>query len=261
MNHLASASDFQRLNNAVLSNLNKITNNTNDLDVLVQKLGTQEDSEPLRDRYLRLQNDTKTLIQSTNHTLEEIRKIPIKTEADERQKQSLIQNLTKTYTAKITHFQDIQRVGARKEKESLERARSVSYRRQSVNNGSGFDNHAYTDNQYQEQVVIPMEQDVDMQALRERGDQLQQLERNIVEVNELFKDVHNLVHEQGEIIDNIENNIVAADNHVVTATGQLKQAVTYQSAARRKKIILILIAIIILVIIGLVLGLYFGLKK
>ncbi|CAF4392136.1 unnamed protein product, partial [Adineta steineri] len=79
----ASASDFQRLNNAVLSNLNKITNNTNDLDVLVQKLGTQEDSEPLRDRYLRLQNDTKTLIQNTNHTLEEIRKIPIKTEADE----------------------------------------------------------------------------------------------------------------------------------------------------------------------------------
>ncbi|CAF1202340.1 unnamed protein product [Adineta steineri] len=67
MNHLASASDFQRLNNAVLSNLNKITNNTNDLDVLVQKLGTQEDSEPLRDRYLRLQNDTKALIQQTNN--------------------------------------------------------------------------------------------------------------------------------------------------------------------------------------------------
>ncbi len=65
---VASASDFQRLHNAISTNLTKITNNgmfnrlisvfffydvfliATDLEKLVQKLGTPEDSEPLRER-------------------------------------------------------------------------------------------------------------------------------------------------------------------------------------------------------------------
>ena len=47
---MTSASDFQRLHNAISTNLTKISNNATDLEKLVQKLGTPEDSEPLRER-------------------------------------------------------------------------------------------------------------------------------------------------------------------------------------------------------------------
>jgi hypothetical protein len=47
---VTSASDFQRLHNAISTNLTKISNNATDLEKLVQKLGTPEDSEPLRER-------------------------------------------------------------------------------------------------------------------------------------------------------------------------------------------------------------------
>ncbi|CAF4805561.1 unnamed protein product, partial [Rotaria sp. Silwood1] len=63
---MATASDFQRLCNTISANLAKINSHTSDLETLVKKLGTPEDSEPLRERYLRLQNETKLLMQETN---------------------------------------------------------------------------------------------------------------------------------------------------------------------------------------------------
>ena len=78
--------------------------------------------------------------------------------------------------ALISRFQEVQRIGARKEKDSLARARSSSYGRQSFHESHGMDNAGYTNNEMQQQVVLPMEQDVDMNALRERDEQLRQLE-------------------------------------------------------------------------------------
>jgi hypothetical protein len=94
----------------------------------------------------------------------------------QRQKENLTQTLSKQYMASITRFQELQRTGARKERESLERARASSYGRQSFSGSQGLDNVAYNNNEYQQQVVLPMEQDVDMNALRERDEQLHQLE-------------------------------------------------------------------------------------
>ena len=133
----------------------------------------------------------------------------------------MVESLPKQYLTVLNRFQEAQRLGVRKEKESLERARAVSYRHQGIGDSQFSDGFpAYnppSQQQQQQQVVLPMEKDVDMQALRERDDQLRQLEvnrmkksrnvcffdcfqNNIVQVNELFKDVAQLVHEQGGII-------------------------------------------------------------
>jgi len=92
-----------------------------------------------------------------------------------------------------------------------------------------------------------------MRALRERDEQLRELETNIVEVNELFKDVAKLVHEQGGVIDSIDQHIINTEVNVQHGNQHLTKAVTYQSSARRKKIILVTVLLIILAIIILVL--------
>jgi hypothetical protein len=76
----------------------------------------------------------------------------------------------------FNRFQEAQRIGARKEKESLERARAVTYRQQSMNDTQLADQYPSNYGQSQQQVVLPMEQDVDLTELRERDDQLRQLE-------------------------------------------------------------------------------------
>ncbi len=76
----------------------------------------------------------------------------------------------------MNRFQEAQRTGARKEKESLERARGVSYQQQNTYDSQFGNNFGPPNTQLQQQVVLPMEQEVDVQALRERDEQLRQLE-------------------------------------------------------------------------------------
>ncbi|CAF4799697.1 unnamed protein product [Rotaria sp. Silwood1] len=199
---MASASDFQRLHNALSTNLKKISDNVTDLEKLVQKLGTPEDSEPLRERYHRLQNETKNIMQQTNDALQELNNTRVLTEADQRRKKTLTDSLPKQYLATLNRFQEAQRLGARKEKESLDRARAISFHQHGISDSPFGDDFVSgpTHDQFQRQAVLPIEQEVDMRALRERDEQLRELETNIVEVNELFKDVAKLVHDQGAVI-------------------------------------------------------------
>ncbi|CAF0912173.1 unnamed protein product [Rotaria sp. Silwood1] len=256
---MATASDFQRLCNTISANLAKINSHTSDLETLVKKLGTPEDSEPLRERYLRLQNETKLLMQETNHILQQLQSIPLASEADQKRRKNLAETLPKQYLAILNRFQETQRAGARKEKESLERARAVTYRQQSIHESNNTDTSEPSNTQLQQQSILPMEQEVDLRGLRERDEQLRQIETNIVEVNELFKDVAQIVHSHGGIIDSIGEHIADAETHVESGNQKLTKAVSYQTSARRKKIILITILIIVLVILAL--GLYLGLRK
>jgi len=57
-----------------------------------------------------------------------------------------------------------------------------------------------------------------------------------------------MVHEQGEIVDSIEQNIESTTVQVTTGTEQLRQAADYQSKARKKKIILAVLGLVILAI-------------
>jgi t-SNARE complex subunit (syntaxin) len=259
---MTTASDFQRLHNAILTNLTKITNNTTDLEKLVEKLGTPEDSEPLRDRYHRLQNDTKVLMQQTNEALQQLNNASVLTEADQRRKKDLTTSLPNQYMATLTRFQRAQQMGARKEKESLDRARAISFRQQGLSDAPFSDNFVSTSGTaglYQQQAVLAVEKEVDLRGLQERDTQLREVESNIREVNELFKDVAKLVHDQDTVIDSIDRHIMDTEVNVVSGTEHLTKAVTYQSASRRKKIRLI--AILLIVVIIIVLVLVFTLKK
>jgi len=84
--------------------------------------------------------------------------------------------------------------------------------------------------------------------LEQREQSMRQLESDIVDVNTIFKDLATMVHEQGEIVDSIEQNIESTTVQVTTGTEQLRQAADYQSKARKKKIILAVLGLVILAI-------------
>lgn len=87
-------------------------------------------------------------------------------------------SLPKQYLTTLNRFQEAQRTGARKEKESLDRARAISFRQQGMSDSPFADNFVpmSSHGQMQQQAVLPMEQEVDMRALRERDEQLRELE-------------------------------------------------------------------------------------
>ena len=80
--------------------------------------------------------------------------------------------------AELNRFQEAQRLGARREKESLERARAISNRQQGISDSPFNDTFdpASTAQQVQQYAVLPIEQEVDIKALRERDEQIRELE-------------------------------------------------------------------------------------
>merc|ERR1739848_894663 len=79
--------------------------------------------------------------------------------------------------------------------------------------------------------------------MQKRQEAMQKIERDIVNVNLIYKELNTLVYQQGEQIDNIEDHIDQADMEVDEGLNQLEQAATHAVSARKKKICLTLFCI------------------
>lgn len=69
------------------------------------------------------------------------------------------------------------------------------------------------------------------------------------ELNELFRDVATMVHEQGFMVDSIEQNVEGVREDTRGADLELRSASRYQKSARGKACCLLLILAVVLVII------------
>lgn len=67
-----------------------------------------------------------------------------------------------------------------------------------------------------------------LEEVRQREQAIRQLESDILDVNQIFKELATMVHEQGEVIDSIEANIEQAHIQVEEGVRQVSQAATYQ---------------------------------
>ncbi|KAM4648862.1 syntaxin-2 isoform 1-T1 [Amazona ochrocephala] len=95
------------------------------------------------------------------------------------------------------------------------------------------------------------------QALNEiesRHKDIMKLESSIRELHEMFMDMAMFVETQGEMINNIEKNVMNASDYVEHAKEETKKAVKYQSKARRKLIFIIICVAVLLLILGIILA-------
>jgi len=250
-----SQNEYSRFSQTVAANVQKISQNVNQMQRMVNQLGTSQDSENLRSQLHQVQHYTNQLARDTNNSLKELALLPQSTNiSEQKQRRMLRERLTNDFSEALKNFQVIQRTAAQKEKESVIRARA----------NSGLNGDPFSDGvsgrgpsnlidlqspQSQPQAMIQIEEECDLELLRDREQAIRKIESDIVEVNQIFKDLATMVHEQGEVIDSIEANVEGASIQVHEGTGQLAKARDYQSRARRKKFLLIIILVIILAIV------------
>uniref|UniRef100_A0A8C0WY34 Syntaxin-3 n=1 Tax=Castor canadensis TaxID=51338 RepID=A0A8C0WY34_CASCN len=104
---------------------------------------------------------------------------------------------------------------------------------------------------------------ISKQALSEiegRHKDIVRLESSIKELHDMFMDIAMLVENQGEMLDNIELNVMHTVDHVEKARDETKRAVKYQGQARKKLIIIIVVVVVLMGILALIIGLSVGLK-
>uniref|UniRef100_A0A3Q0RF43 Syntaxin 3 n=1 Tax=Amphilophus citrinellus TaxID=61819 RepID=A0A3Q0RF43_AMPCI len=105
---------------------------------------------------------------------------------------------------------------------------------------------------------------ISKQALSEiesRHKDIVRLESSIKELHDMFVDIAMLVESQGDLVENIEQNLSKSVDHIAVAKEETKKAVRYQTKARKKMVIIVVIVVVLVIIVVLAIGLSLGLKK
>ncbi|XP_008808593.2 syntaxin-132-like [Phoenix dactylifera] len=85
--------------------------------------------------------------------------------------------------------------------------------------------------------------------IQERHDTVRELERKLLELQQIFLDMAVLVEAQGDLLDNIESQVSSAVDHVQSGTVALQKAKKLQKNSRKWMCIAIIILLLIVVII------------
>lgn len=238
---LGSEDSYNRLINQVSSNIHSISQNVQDIRRLVGMLGTNQDTNELRERLRMKQKDTNQISKETARYLKEAKSLPSSNSVSEqRTRKTQIERLMSNFSDVLNTFQSTQREAASAEKECMDRARAASQ-----SQGDLLINFQPGLEQQQQQATITAE---DLQEVQERENTIRQLESDIVDVNMIFKDLATMVHEQGEMVDSIEVNVETAETDVVQGNTQLRQAREHQASARKKKFYCMLLLIVLIVV-------------
>ncbi|XP_028809337.1 syntaxin-7 isoform X2 [Denticeps clupeoides] len=247
--HTGVPKDPNLLAQTIGSNIQKITQQTSEIQRIVNQLGTPQDSTDLRQTLQQKQQYVNHLAKETDKFVKEFGSLPAITE--QRQLKLQRDRLVNDFSSALVVFQKIQRQATQKEKDFVARVRASS----SLSSGPD-DNFGGIASPFESQVQPQAQEEAfvegDLQLIQERERSIRQLESDISGINEIFKDLGMMIHEQGDMIDSIEANVENADVSVQSATQQLERAANYQQKSRKKLCIIIIILVILAVVIGVI---------
>merc|ERR1712137_79603 len=101
------------------------------------------------------------------------------------------------------------------------------------------------------QDLMLMENNLDLQddiiAEREKG--IAEIQGNMLEINEMFRDLNTIVIEQAPLVDSIENHIEHARFDVEKGVEEIEKASTHQKSAGGKTRMIACILILVMIVI------------
>ncbi|KAK1280508.1 Syntaxin-132 [Acorus gramineus] len=90
-----------------------------------------------------------------------------------------------------------------------------------------------------------------LQEIQERNDAVREIEKKLLDLHQVFMDLAILVESQGEILDNIENQVMNTVDHVQSGNDALRTAKTLQKKSRKCMMIAIIVFLMIAIILSL----------
>ncbi|XP_072355244.1 LOW QUALITY PROTEIN: syntaxin-7-like [Scyliorhinus torazame] len=243
------SSEAHQLAQVISSNIQKIAQNSADIQKILSYFGKPQDNIELRHQLQQKQQLVNHLAKETEKSIKEFGSL--KSINDQRHKKLMKDRLVADFTTALTSFQRIQREVAEKEKEFVARVRAGSRLSSSENQRDGhlvsIESSGQFDDQLEDGITID-----DLELIKERESAIKQLESDILDINEIFKDLGMMIHEQGDLVDSIEANVETAEVHVQQANQQLGRAADYQRKSRKKMFILIIVLVVLSVVVGVI---------
>ncbi|KAJ8951285.1 hypothetical protein NQ318_008188 [Aromia moschata] len=242
--------DFQKLSQTIGTSIQKISQNVSSMQRMVNQIGTHQDSPELRKQLHSIQHYTQQLVKDTNGYIKDLSTLqPALSQSEQRQRKMQGERLRDEFTSTLNMFQQVQRSTASKEKEQVNKAKAQAYGEPHLPGYKSKDQQLIELQDSSTRQQLQLQEEADLRALQEQEQSIRQLESDINDVNQIFKELGSFVHEQGEMIDSIEANVERTDDFVRQGAQQLREAGTYKNKVRRKKLILAAIGAVILAVI------------
>ncbi|KAF3321583.1 syntaxin-22-like protein [Carex littledalei] len=241
---------------AVASGVFQITTHVGAFQRLVNTLGTPKDTPELRDKLHKTRLQILQLIKNTTEKLKLASEVDKNTEISASKKIGDAK-LAKDFKAIMQEFQKAQNLAVQRETAYApfvpQAVLPSSYTAGEINVGSDRtpeQRAALVESRRQEVLLLDNEIAFNEAIIEERDQGIQEIQNQIGEVNEIFKDLAVLVHEQGAVIDDIDSNIenaAAATVQAKTALG--KASKTQKSNSSLMCLLLVIFGVVLLIVI------------
>ncbi|KAK2144681.1 hypothetical protein LSH36_737g03019 [Paralvinella palmiformis] len=206
--------NFNELVDIISSNIFTINNNGSILERALKQIGTSQDCVQLRNKIHMTEQKTNHMI---SETVQSLRRLAKSCSSSNRQQKVQHGRLSSEFQDTVKRYNTLQK-------------------------DDGGDEERLLHHEQKRAQMLAQEEaiEVEVALLEEREQHVRQLESDILDINEIFRDLGTLVHEQGAVVDTIESNIERA-------SGNRK--------ARKKMFCLVAILLVVLAVIALIIAL------
>ncbi|XP_024021702.1 syntaxin-22 [Morus notabilis] len=241
---------------AVASGIFQINTAVSTFQRLVNTLGTPKDTPELREKLHKTRLHIGQLVKDTSEKLKQASDRDHHGEVN-ASKKIADAKLAKDFQAVLREFQKAQRLAAERETAYTpfvpQAVLPSSYTASELDLNSDKSSEqraALVESRRQEVLLLDNEIVFNEAIIEEREQGIQEIQQQIGEVNEIFKDLAVLVHEQGAMIDDIGSNIEGAQAATAQGKSQLvKAAKTQRSNSSLTCLLLVIFGIVLLIVI------------
>ncbi|XP_063307074.1 t-SNARE domain-containing protein 1 isoform X3 [Pelobates fuscus] len=219
--------ELQELFQLASGDVFRINSNVQSLERILRSLGTPSDSQELRDRLHFTQQETNNIIVSSTKSVRQLSEAVRGSSQDHLQLDRIKSQLSDaiqrygTVQTKIADKSKLLLAGGQKnlKQQSPRTPFSDIADDEKIFNGGD----ELWPNQSQSQDLEEINEE-DVEHVREKEDAVKQIENDMIDVNQIIKDLASIVYEQGDSIDSIEANIESAGSNIDSANRQLAKA-------------------------------------
>lgn len=244
--------EFRELQYDLKNKLQSLLSSNRKLGNDVNVLGTKKDTPRLRERVHNTMEKSREICQEIG---DGVKKLQTWEDLTKQQKYEQTK-VSSDFQAALQEFQSLQRRALEKEKASITAARAAQ---DSEYGGEASPGGAPLEQlQRQEVAHLAAQDEVDFQEalIIEREEEIRNIEQGVGDLNVLFRQVAQIVDEQGEQLTSIADNVENVHTDTRQADVETRQAARYQKAARNKGccLLIILAIIVTIVILAVVIG-------
>ncbi|XP_046748442.1 syntaxin-12 [Diprion similis] len=242
-----SPTELYSLSENITTNIYTINSSWRTLDRAFKTIGTNKDSQGLRDRVHVTQLSTNQVVTQTS---KDITRLTVLMRRGDKEQKLQIEKLTTDFKDAMQRYSEMQKAVAEKMKRHL----LVSGNSENQSGDGNQDTETLVQVQADfEQKDVQRSLEFEQGLLLEREERIRRIEGDILDVNQIMRELGALVHQQGDSIDTIENNIENVHGNVELGAQELVKASSYQSKFRRKVCFLLILAVIAAVILAIIL--------